>query len=511
MSTFKKIFTTNISSVSNSNIYISPDGSGEVILKGNPTNDLGAAPKQYVDTASSASLNVLDSVVLKTVSLLPSYTQSGTGIGATLTADSNGDINNTGIDNVVGIINGDRVLIDTYGTTDDSHNGIYVFTSIGSVSTPWVLTRSTDADTNDKLKKNTYVFVTDGTTSANSGWIVKDLSDLDVLPLNWVQFSASTDYIINNIGVGIGEIFKNKVGNNLNFKTIESVSNIITISNNTDEISINTIPTNIVSVGALDSGSITSNFGNITIPTSNIFCNTLNLNDTSTTFGLNLISTSNIMTDNRSLIFDVKDSNKTITLGGSITLADSLSTTGSFPLTLTQTSSTNVTLPTSGTLSTLTNPETFTNKILTDSSNIITSNNLRTSTASINIDSNTPLSTYIMVANSPTVAVWEKNKGALGILPVVTITTSTYNILPTDCIISCKYSLTGKQTITLPSASTIDLGKTYHIVDADGNANINEIVINSIGGTINGSVSAIINTDNQSISVYTDGVNWFIM
>jgi hypothetical protein len=55
----------------------------------------------------------------------------------------------------------------------------------------------------------------------------------------------------------------------------------------------------------------------------------------------------------------VNNGSNTITLGGSLT------TSGAYTLTLTQTANTNVTLPTTGTLATLAGSETFTNKTLT--------------------------------------------------------------------------------------------------------------------------------------------------
>jgi hypothetical protein len=63
----------------------------------------------------------------------------------------------------------DRVLV--YQQTDQTQNGVYVVTSIGSGSTNWVLTRSADADTYglvgpDTLGEGSTFFVQQGATGA---------------------------------------------------------------------------------------------------------------------------------------------------------------------------------------------------------------------------------------------------------------------------------------------------------------------------------------------------------
>lgn len=72
-----------------------------------------------------------------------------------------------------------------------------------------------------------------------------------------------------------------------------------------------------------------------------------------------IIATGGTQTANRTLTINNNDGDRTVSLTGNLT------TSGSQPITLTATGSTNVTLPTAGTLATLAGSETFTNKTLT--------------------------------------------------------------------------------------------------------------------------------------------------
>lgn len=112
--------------------------------------------------------------------------------------------------------------------------------------------------------------------------------------------------------------------------------------------------------------SPTINAGTITALTG------LAIRDTSAAFDLTFAGTSSTaLTAGRTLTFDVKNAARTISLAGNLTLAANFITSGANSLTLTTTSSTNVTLPTSGTLATLAGSESLTNKTF-DISNSIT-------------------------------------------------------------------------------------------------------------------------------------------
>ncbi len=81
---------------------------------------------------------------------------------------------------------------------------------------------------------------------------------------------------------------------------------------------------------------------------------------------LTLDLASGSMTGNKTLTLDVTDLNAVLKTKGNVTFANTFTTAGDFPLTLTQTASTSVTLPTTGTLATRAGTETLTDKTLTD-------------------------------------------------------------------------------------------------------------------------------------------------
>ncbi len=118
---------------------------------------------------------------------LPAYTAAGTGVGKTLTANANGALTIDG----VAVSNGNRVLLSNGASAID--NGIYEVTDAGSGGTPFILTRSTDADTERELFTDVCVEVTDGTVGAGLFYrcitIPTSGYTLDTDPMVWLPIA----------------------------------------------------------------------------------------------------------------------------------------------------------------------------------------------------------------------------------------------------------------------------------------------------------------------------------
>ena len=97
------------------------------------------------------------------------------------------------------------------------------------------------------------------------------------------------------------------------------------------------------------------------------------------------------------------------------------------------------------------------------------------------------------------------------IVNFTTVNSATYNTLTTDYIIHVTYTTTGECTITIPSAQISTVGRTFIIKDAGFNASTYNIIINTEGSeTIEGQTSLILNNDEDTVELYSDGSNLFI-
>lgn len=185
---------------------------GFLILNADPTQALGAVTKQYVD-ALSTGLKLQDSVVAATTSPLPSatYNNGTAGVGATLTASTNGLLVSIGGYSLLSV--GNRVLVKNQA--DAIENGIYVISDLGTDDpggAPWVLVRSStfDEPIAGEVESGAYTYVGNGTL-AGTQWAF--LANAPVVigtdPLNFTQISG-----VSNLTSGAGiSIISNAITN----------------------------------------------------------------------------------------------------------------------------------------------------------------------------------------------------------------------------------------------------------------------------------------------------------
>jgi hypothetical protein len=170
---------TTATASANVSTIVLRDSSGDtainqITLGADPSTAMHAVTKQYADNIS-AGIHAHEAVkAATTANLSATYTagtsdaSGGLGIGAILTASANGAIS---IDGYSAALN-DRILVKNQST--QTQNGIYKVTTVGDGSTPWVLTRTDDANNSPagELNAGDFVFVLNGTANVNDGFVM---------------------------------------------------------------------------------------------------------------------------------------------------------------------------------------------------------------------------------------------------------------------------------------------------------------------------------------------------
>jgi hypothetical protein len=164
-------------------------------------NDL--VNKAYVDTLVASGIHFHDPVRVESpINLNATYDNGTAGVGATLTnAGTQVALVIDGITMVVA----DRVLV--YEQTDQTQNGVYVVTSIGSGATNWVLTRSGDTDNYgvagpDTLSEGSTFFVQQGTTGAGETYTCNTIGTITFGTTN-ITFAQVSSAQIYSAGTGL--------------------------------------------------------------------------------------------------------------------------------------------------------------------------------------------------------------------------------------------------------------------------------------------------------------------
>mgnify|MGYP003118091003 CR=1 FL=1 len=143
--------------------------SQRIVALADPVGSSDAATKSYVDAARSG-LDVKASVRAASTGAISGFPD----LSSAPTIDG------------VSIQDGDRVLIKDESTA--SNNGIWVWNNSGTI-----FTRATDFDSNTEVTAGAFTFVEEGSTYADSGWVLTTNDDITVgtTGLAFAQFSGA--------------------------------------------------------------------------------------------------------------------------------------------------------------------------------------------------------------------------------------------------------------------------------------------------------------------------------
>lgn len=188
-----------------------------------PVNPQDAATKAYVDAARSG-LDPKESCRAATTATVGTYNATGGTSGrGQLTACPNT------LDGVTLAAN-NRVLVKNHST--GAANGIYVVSTLGT-GADGVWNRASDFDEDAEVTASAFTFVSEGTTNANSGWVVTTNDNITIggasgTAITWVQFTGA-----GQITAGAG---MTKTGNTLDVATASSARIVV----NADSIDLAT-------------------------------------------------------------------------------------------------------------------------------------------------------------------------------------------------------------------------------------------------------------------------------
>lgn len=231
-----------------SNPYLSTiftsDNNGDLDIQNHYINNVNdpvlpqqAATKNYVDVLASGFVFEPTVIAASTNNINANYNNGNNGVGATLT--NNGSLTAFSLDGIL-LTTSNRVLIKNQSLA--FQNGIYIVTTVGNNTTPWILTRASNYDQPLEIKPGELVPVQNGTVNTSTVWLQTAVVNvIGTDNINYIQFSYSPSYFL-------------QVANNLS-----DLSNIVTARNNLGLTNIaiqNVIEYNVLVGGA--SNTITS-------------------------------------------------------------------------------------------------------------------------------------------------------------------------------------------------------------------------------------------------------------
>jgi hypothetical protein len=174
-----------------------------------PTNNTDIVNKAYADAIASG-IHFHEAVAYATTAALPActYNNGTSGVGATLTGDSNGALTIDGHTFTSPTDDGTRVLIKNQA--NGAHNGVYTLSQAGNSSpgAPFILIRATDFDSVgtgvDQIDEGDFFLVTGGSANLNTAWVQQTAPPITIgtTPIVFQQFAAPITY---SAGTGLSE------------------------------------------------------------------------------------------------------------------------------------------------------------------------------------------------------------------------------------------------------------------------------------------------------------------
>lgn len=167
------------------------DGNSIINLS-DPANPQDAATKAYVDAVSQGLYFLEPARVATTANFASTYNNGASGIGATLTASSNGAASIDG----VSLSLSDRVLFKNQ--TNTFENGVYVVSQVGDGSSPAIYTRATDYDEPSDIDPGDFIIILSGTMNTGTGWVeTAAVNTIGTDAITFVVFTNS-NYVTTN-------------------------------------------------------------------------------------------------------------------------------------------------------------------------------------------------------------------------------------------------------------------------------------------------------------------------
>ena len=186
-----------------------------------------------------------------------------------MTASANGALT---IDGVNIAATGIRILVKNEAT--QANNGIYVVTTVGTVSVPYVLTRANDFNSSSNITPGAFTFIEQGSTQADSGWTLASDGAITVgtTGLNFVQFSQTAAV---NAGNGLTKV-GNTISALLNAGATGNIVPALDISANGLAVKVDNSTINIDGASQLKVGQIgTGNIQNSAVTATQLASNSI--------------------------------------------------------------------------------------------------------------------------------------------------------------------------------------------------------------------------------------------